>query len=39
MAGNLVEMFANLTPACDLAFRSATNAPTCRIEGMTVAGT
>ena len=39
VAGNLKEMFAKLTPANDLVLRNATNAPTVRIEGMTVAGT
>ncbi|HKF63818.1 MAG TPA: TldD/PmbA family protein [Dongiaceae bacterium] len=38
IAGNLKDMFLNLTPANDLVFRYATNAPTTRIEGMTVAG-
>ena len=38
VAGNLKEMFRNLTPANDLAFKYATNAPTLRIEGMTLAG-
>ena len=38
IAGNLIEMFLNLTPACDLRFRRGTDAPTVRIEGMTVAG-
>jgi PmbA protein len=38
IAGNLVAMFAELTPADDLEFRFATNAPTVRIEGLTVAG-
>ncbi len=38
VAGNLVEMFARLTPADDLLLRGSTNAPTCLIEGMTVAG-
>jgi PmbA protein len=38
IAGNLKDMFAKLTPADDLVFRYGTNAPTCRIEGMTVAG-
>ncbi|HEY1837469.1 MAG TPA: metallopeptidase TldD-related protein, partial [Rhizomicrobium sp.] len=38
IAGNLKDMFAHLTPANDLVFRHGTNAPTCRIEGMTVAG-
>ncbi len=38
IAGNLKDMFAALIPADDLAFRYATNAPTVRIDGMTVAG-
>jgi len=38
IAGNLKEMYRALTPANDLVFRYGTNAPTCRIEGMTVAG-
>jgi PmbA protein len=38
VAGNLKEMFRRLVPANDLSFRHATNAPTVRIEGMTVAG-
>jgi len=38
VAGNLKDMFANLTAADDLEFRYGTNAPTLRIEGMTVAG-
>ncbi len=38
IAGNLKDMFLNLTPASDLEFRYGTNAPTCRIEGMTIAG-
>jgi PmbA protein len=38
IAGNLKDMFLRLTPANDLVFRHATNAPTVRIEGMTVAG-
>lgn len=37
IAGNLKEMYRNLTPANDLAFRYGTNVPTLRIEGMTVA--
>ncbi|UYN95816.1 MAG: TldD/PmbA family protein [Enhydrobacter sp.] len=37
VAGNLRDMFLNLTPASDLQFRSSTNAPTVRIEGMTIA--
>ncbi|MFO1158830.1 MAG: TldD/PmbA family protein [Reyranellaceae bacterium] len=38
VAGNLKDMFLNMTPADDLRFKGATNAPTVRIEGMTVAG-
>ena len=38
IAGNLKDMYLHLTPADDLVFRYGTNAPTCRIEGMTVAG-
>jgi PmbA protein len=38
VAGNLNDMFLNMTPANDLQFKSSTNAPTVRIEGMTVAG-
>lgn len=39
IAGNLNDMFRNLTPADDLEFRAGTNAPTLRIDGLTVAGT
>jgi PmbA protein len=38
VASNLKEMFRNLTPANDLVFRYGTNAPTLRVEGMTLAG-
>jgi PmbA protein len=38
IAGNLVDMFGALTPADDLEFRFGTNAPTVRVEGLTVAG-
>jgi PmbA protein len=38
IAGNLLDMFKALTPADDLEFRRATNVPTLRVEGMTVAG-
>ena len=38
IAGNLIEMFAALTPADDLEFRYGTNAPTVMLEGLTVAG-
>ncbi|MGB3317891.1 MAG: metallopeptidase TldD-related protein, partial [Sphingopyxis granuli] len=37
IAGNLIDMFAALVPASDLVFRHATNVPTLRIDGMTVA--
>ncbi len=38
IAGNLKDMFRALIPADDLEFRYATNVPTVRIDGMTVAG-
>jgi len=38
IAGNLKDMFKALVPADDLHFRHATNVPTVRIDGMTVAG-
>jgi PmbA protein len=38
IAGNLIDMYRNLTPASDLEFRFGTNAPTVRMEGLTVAG-
>jgi PmbA protein len=38
IAGNLKDMFLHLTPADDLVFRHGTNAPTLRVEGMTLAG-
>jgi PmbA protein len=38
IAGNLKDMYQNLTPADDLEFRYGTNAPTLRVEGMTIAG-
>ena len=38
VAGNLKDMYLALTPANDLVFRYATNAPTLRVDGMTVAG-
>ena len=37
IAGNLLDMFAALVAADDLEFRYATNVPTLRIDGMTVA--
>ena len=38
IAGNLKDMFKNLKPANDLEFRYGMDAPTLRIEGLTVAG-
>jgi len=38
IAGNLVDMYARMAVANDLEFRNSVNAPTIRIEGMTVAG-
>jgi len=38
VAGNLKDMFLNLTPANDLVFRYGIDAPTLRIDGLTVAG-
>ncbi|MCX7863562.1 MAG: metallopeptidase TldD-related protein [Novosphingobium sp.] len=38
IAGNLLDMFAQLTPANDLEWFRAINVPTLRIDGMTVAG-
>ncbi len=38
VAGNLIEMFMALTPANDLLFKGSTNAPSCLVEGMTIAG-
>jgi PmbA protein len=38
IAGNLKTMYPKLTPANDLEFRYGTDAPTVRVEGMTVAG-
>ncbi|OKH88913.1 TldD/PmbA family protein [Thalassospira sp. TSL5-1] len=38
VAGNLKEMFKAVSPANDLTFKYGTNAPTLRIDGMTVAG-
>ncbi|MCB2100132.1 MAG: TldD/PmbA family protein [Rhodobacterales bacterium] len=39
VAGNLNDMFAHLTAANDLTFRYGTDAPTLRVDGMTLAGT
>jgi PmbA protein len=38
IAGNLKDMFLAITPANDLEFRYGINAPTLRIDGMTIAG-
>ena len=38
IAGNLKDMFRTLVAADDLEFRYATNAPTLRLDGMTLAG-
>ena len=38
IAGDLLTMFASARPAADLKIRGATNAPSVRVEGMTVAG-
>jgi len=38
IAGNLKDIFLHITPASDLEFKRGTDAPTLRIEGMTLAG-
>jgi PmbA protein len=38
IAGRLLDMFRSLRPANDLKFRYGTNAPTVRVEGLTIAG-
>jgi PmbA protein len=38
VAGNLIDIFAKLMPANDLTFRTGMDAPTLRIDGMTIAG-
>ena len=38
IAGHLLDMFKSLTPASDLEFRYGVNAPTLRIEGLTLGG-
>ncbi|MGB8244893.1 MAG: metallopeptidase TldD-related protein, partial [Pseudolabrys sp.] len=38
IAGHLTDMFRTLTPANNLSFRYGINAPTLRVEGLTVAG-
>lgn len=37
IAGNLKDMYLNLSAANDLVFRYATNVPTIRVDGMTIA--
>jgi len=39
VAGNLNDIFKNLTPASDLEFRHGLDAPSVRIDGLTIAGT
>jgi PmbA protein len=39
IAGHMLDIFRTLRPANDLVFRYGTNAPTVRVEGLTVAGT
>jgi PmbA protein len=38
LAGKLADMFLKLTPASDLTFRTALNAPSCLVDGMTLGG-
>ena len=38
IAGHMLDMFRHVTPANDLKFRYGTNAPTVRLEGLTIAG-
>ena len=38
IAGHLLDIFRSLTPASDLEFKYGINAPTLRLEGLTVAG-
>ncbi|MCF8478257.1 MAG: TldD/PmbA family protein [Pseudolabrys sp.] len=38
IAGHLLDIFRTMTPANDLTFKYGTNAPTVRVEGLTVAG-
>jgi PmbA protein len=38
IAGNLMDMWMNLAPANDLRLRNGVDAPTVRVDGMTVAG-
>jgi PmbA protein len=38
IAGNLRDMFRQVTPADDLEFRGSVNAPSVLVEGLTLAG-
>ena len=38
IAGKLQDMFLHMTPASDLSFKRGTDAPTVRVDGMTLAG-
>jgi PmbA protein len=38
IAGHMLDIFRTATPANDLQFRYGTNAPTMRVEGLTIAG-
>lgn len=38
IAGHLLDIFKSMTPANDLEFKFGVNAPTVRIEGLTIAG-
>ena len=38
IAGNLKDMYRNMAAADDLEFKMTINAPTIRVEGMTIAG-
>jgi PmbA protein len=38
IAGHMLDIFRTVTPANDLRFRYGTNAPTVRLEGLTIAG-
>jgi PmbA protein len=38
IAGHLFEIFKSMTPANDLVFKYGVNAPTVRVEGLTIAG-
>jgi PmbA protein len=38
IAGHLLDIYRTLTPANDLEFRYGVNAPTLRVEGLTIAG-